>query len=86
MDPERLRADTGGLDLSAANRLLPRPSRSICLPAYSHTPLNDPAVLLDVPLATLLPNGGGSCGEAAVGSATTRVTVSAPGAADALVV
>ena len=37
MDVAQLAADTGGLDLSAANQLLPRARRSVQLPAYRHT-------------------------------------------------
>lgn len=50
-----LRTDTGGLDLSPANRLLPRTSRSVRLPTKPHTALTPAATLLTVPLASLLP-------------------------------
>ncbi|KAI7840927.1 hypothetical protein COHA_005358 [Chlorella ohadii] len=84
VDVAQLAADTGGLDLSAANQLLPRARRSVQLPAYRHAPLSSPATLLTVPLASLLPSsamGGSSAGKLAGSASLALITA---GSADAL--
>ena len=78
VDAPLLAADTGGLDLAPANALLPRPRRSVRLPAYAHAPLSEHRLLLSVPLASLLP------GAAAPPQHECRLDVSAAGTADAL--
>lgn len=83
VDVARLAADTGGLDMSAANQLLPRARRSAQLPAYRHTALSSPATLLSVPLASLLLGGStGSTGSDLEAGASLAVT--AAGSADVL--
>lgn len=86
-----LEADTD-LALGAANRLLPRPRRSVRLPTYRHTPLSSAATLLSLPLASLLPgttsttNGsdGSSAGNCAMPADDASLLTSAAGTADAL--
>ncbi|KAL4448320.1 hypothetical protein ABPG75_005539 [Micractinium tetrahymenae] len=91
VDVPLLRADTGGLDLAPANRLLPRPARSVRLHTQPHTRLTAAATLLTVPLASLLPISGGSSGSdgsggdaSAAAAAITELPIIAAGSADAL--
>lgn len=80
----QLAADTGGLDLSDANRLLPRAHRSLQLHAYPHTALSSPATLLTVPLDSLLPRSGNGGSPAGSLAASASLAVTTAGSADAL--
>lgn len=84
VDVAVLSADTGLLDLSPANHLLPRPARSVRLPTQPHTRLTGGAVLLTIPLASLLPTSCGTSGSSNGLAAVTELPVVAAGSADAL--
>lgn len=86
---QAVQAGTGGLDLDATNRMLPRASRSVRLPTYPHTALTDSASLLTVPLSALLPtttnSGADSCASSRdMLAAAVQLQVGTGGAADAL--
>lgn len=80
----QLAADTGGLDLSDANQLLPRAHRSLQLLAYQHTALSSPATLLTVPLDSLLQRSGKGGNASGNLSASASLAVTTAGSADAL--
>lgn len=86
VDVPLLRADTGGLDLAPANRLLPRPTRSVLLPTQPHTHLTATATLLTVPLASLLPQtcGGSGSSDKLLAESVAELPIVAAGNADAL--
>ncbi|PRW45255.1 ribosomal L11 methyltransferase [Chlorella sorokiniana] len=84
VDVEQMAADTGGLDLSTANELLPRARRSLQLPSYQHTALSSPTTLLTVPLASLLSCSVEDGSTASHQPASGRMAVTTAGSADAL--
>lgn len=84
VDVALLEADTGGLDLAPANRLLPRPARSMHLATHPHTRLTATATLLTVPLASLLPASCSSGSSSDWPAAVTELPIITAGRADAL--